>query len=165
MIKEAISRELKEALEGNDKRRACTLRLIKTAIKDREAAAREAGKDGLTDTDVFDILHKMIDQRIISTKAYEETGKLDFADQEQQEIAIIQSFLPHQLNENEMNHACEDVVSDLGARGLKDIGRTMSALKERYPGQMDFGRANKVVRKILERPAAMNGVESNSAPQ
>ena len=164
MIKEAISRELKEALEGSDKRRACTLRLIKTAIKDRENAAREAGKDGLSDSDVFDILHKMIDQRIISTRAYEETGKLDFVDQEQQEIAIIKSFLPYQLNENEMAHACEDVVSDLGARGLKDIGRTMTALKERYSGQMDFGRANKVVRKILERPAVtMNGVENNSA--
>ena len=92
----------------------------------------------------------MIRQRQESATIYEENGRLDMADQERQEIEVIRSFLPEQLGEEEMHAACKKVVGDVGAQGLRDMGKCMGALKERYPGKMDFGRASTVVKEILK---------------
>lgn len=148
-MRDEINKALKAAISNQDKRCACTLRLIQTAIKDRDQAARDRGEESIDDREVYDLLLKMIEQRLESAKSFESAGRIDLAEQEREEIAIIRSFLPAQLGDIEMRSACAEVVEDIGAHGLRDVGRTMTALKQRYPGQMDFGRASCVVKDLL----------------
>lgn len=149
-IREDINQALTAAVKAQEKRRMGTLRLVKAALKDRDIAARTAGNgDGVTNSEVLDILAKMIKQRRESIKTYEEAGRLELATQEQEEIDVITDFLPKQLSEAEMQSACEAVVDELECNGLKDMGRTMSALKERHAGTMDFGKASAVVKSLL----------------
>ncbi|MDQ0314084.1 GatB/YqeY domain-containing protein [Amorphus orientalis] len=148
-MRDEINKALKCAVNDQDKRRACTLRLIQAAIKDRDQAARDRGEEGIGDREVFDLLLKMIEQRRESVSNFEASGRIDLAEQEREEIAIIRSLLPAQLDEIAMRSACAEVVEDIGANGLRDVGRTMTALKQRYPGQMDFGRASCVVKDLL----------------
>lgn len=148
-MRDKLTAALKEATLAQDRRRMGTLRLINAAIKDRDIAARGAGKEAVPDEEILQILAKMIRQRLESAQTYEEAGRLDLAGQEREEIDIIASFLPRQLDEKEMSEACRKVVEELGAESLKDMGKCMGALKERYPGQMDFGKASKVVKDIL----------------
>ncbi|MGI9384185.1 MAG: GatB/YqeY domain-containing protein [Methyloligellaceae bacterium] len=149
-MRETFNDALKVAIKAQDKRRMSTLRLILAAIKDRDIAARSNGKDGVSDGEVLDILAKMIKQRRESVKTYEDAGRLELAQQEQEEIDIIQSFLPTQLTAEETQQACQEVVDELGCGGLKDMGRTMGALKERYAGQMDFSKASQIVKDLLK---------------
>ncbi|HXK53129.1 MAG TPA: GatB/YqeY domain-containing protein [Hyphomicrobiales bacterium] len=148
-MREQITAALKQATLAQEKRRMSTLRLITAAIKDRDIAARGSGQDGVSDEEILQILAKMIKQRLESAQTYEEAGRLDLSSQEREEIEIISSFLPRQLSEAEMDDACRKVVQEAGAAGLKDMGKCMAALKERYPGQMDFGKASKLVKDIL----------------
>lgn len=148
-MRELINAALKTAVEAQDKRRSATLRLICTAISDRAGAAREQGRDGVATDEILDILRRMIRQRVESSVDYEEAGKLDLAQQERDEIAVISEFLPTLFDEDEIKQACVAVVNSLEAHGLRDMGRTMSALKERYPDQMDFARASCVVKDLL----------------
>jgi hypothetical protein len=149
-IRDRINNALKEAIKAQQKLRMSTLRLINAAIKDRDIASRTDGRNqGVADAEVLAILAKMIKQREESADTYEQAGRLELADQERQEIEIIRDFMPRQMSEEEVRAACQAVVAELGAEGLKDMGRTMAALKERYPGQMDFGRASKLVKEYL----------------
>lgn len=148
-MREKINSALKAAEAANDKGRVATLRLILAAIKDRDSVVRQTGRDGVGDDEVLDILQKMVRQRDISTKEYEETGQLELAAQEQREGDIIREFLPGQIDSEKMRLLCEETVRDLGAHGLRDIGRCMNELKSRYPGQMDFVQASCVVRDLL----------------
>ena len=148
-LKERISLELKGAIKEKDRRAMCTLRLITAAINDRSIANRTNGKDGVTDDDVMQILAKMIRQREESERAFEEGGRLELAEQERQEMEIIRSFLPRQLDQTEVVRAVDEAVDAVGASCLKDMGRTMSVLKDRYPGQMDFSVASKMVKQRL----------------
>ncbi len=127
-----------------------TLRLVNAAIKDRDIAARSNGQEGVSDREVLDILAKMIKQRRESIKMYEEAGRLELAQGEREEIDIITPFLPKQLSEEEVSKACKDVVDEIGAEGLKDMGRVMGTLKERYAGQMDFAKAGAIVKELLK---------------
>ncbi len=149
-MREKFDAALKAAIKAQDKRRMPTLRLITAAIKDRDIAARSNGKDGVSDAEVLDILSKMIKQRRESVKTYEDAGRLELAQQEQDEIDIIQEFLPKQLSEVETRQACREVMDELGCAGLKDMGRTMGALKERYAGRMDFSKASQIVKELLK---------------
>lgn len=148
-MRDDISASLKDALEAGDKRRAATLRLILTAIKDREAAARDGGRDGITDEEVHQFLKRMLAQREESRQAYEEAGQVDLAVQEEEESQIIREFLPRQMGEDEMRRICAETIADIEAQGLRDIGRCMNSLKERYPGQMDFVQASCLVKDLL----------------
>jgi uncharacterized protein YqeY len=148
-MRDRINAALKAAQDDGDKRRCATLRLVQTAVKDREAAARENGKDGVNETEVIDILQKMIRQRESSAVEFESGGQLDLAEQERIEQDIIREFLPVQLSEEEIRSVCEETVKDIDAHGLRDIGRCMSELKSRYPGQMDFVQASCVVKDML----------------
>ncbi|GAB4517908.1 MAG: GatB/YqeY domain-containing protein [Roseibium sp.] len=148
-MRDRINAALKAAQEDGDKRRCATLRLVQTAVKDREAAARENGKDGVNEIEVIEILQKMIRQRETSAEEFESGGQLDLAEQERTEQEIIREFLPVQLSEDEMRSVCEETVKDIDAHGLRDIGRCMSELKSRYPGQMDFVQASCVVKDML----------------
>jgi uncharacterized protein YqeY len=149
-IRDRINAALKQATKSQEKLRMSTLRLINAAIKDRDIAARTAGKrEGVSDAEVLEILAKMIKQRRESVETYEGAGRLELAQREQGEIEVISDFLPRQLDEAAVEKACAEVVVEIGADGLKDMGRTMTVLKERYAGQMDFGKASGVVKRLL----------------
>ena len=149
-MREILAAQLKDALKSGDKRRISTIRLIQAAIKDRDIAARGAGKEPVNDEEIMLILAKMVKQRDESARIYEEANRLELAQQEREEIGVIKSFLPKQLGEDEVKQLCAKVVADVGADGLRDMGRCMAALKERYPGQMDFGKASGVVKTLLQ---------------
>lgn len=149
-LRENIDDALKQAVKAKDKRRISTLRLINAAIKDRDIAARTSGADdGVADDEVLQILAKMVKQREESAATYEEAGRLELAEQERDETAIIREFMPRQFSEDEIRSACSDVVDAIEAKGLKDMGRCMGALKERYAGQMDFSKASGIVKEML----------------
>lgn len=149
-MRQQISDALKDAIRTQDRKRTATLRLINAAIQDRDITNRGQGKDQVGDDDILQILTKMVKQREESIKAFEEGNRIDLAEQERQEIAIIREFLPKQLGEEETRQACRRVIEELGAEGLRDMGRTMNALKEKYPGQMDFGKASGMVKGMLQ---------------
>lgn len=148
-MRDRINAALKAAQDEGDKRRCATLRLVQTAVKDREAAARENGRDGVDEIEVVEILQKMIRQRETSAVEFESGGQLDLAEQERTEQEIIREFLPEQLSDEEIRSICEETVKDIDAHGLRDIGRCMSELKSRYPGKMDFVQASCVVKDML----------------
>ncbi|PZQ82893.1 MAG: glutamyl-tRNA amidotransferase [Ancylobacter novellus] len=149
MLRDEINTSLKEAMKSGDKRRLGTLRLVNAAIKDRDIEARGHGKDPLSDDEVLGLLTKMIKQREESAKVYDEAGRVDLSTQEREEIAVIQFFLPQQMSEAESQAAIAAVIAEIGAHGLKDMGRTMAALKERHTGVMDFGKASGTVKTLL----------------
>jgi len=149
-MRDRISESLKEAMKGGNKRRVSTFRLINAAIKDRDIAARGNGGERVTDEEILQILTKMIKQRFESAKMYEEGGRLELADQEREEIEIIREFLPKQLSDDEVKEICVKVVEEVEGSSLRDMGKCMAALKERYPGQMDFGKASGMVKSLLE---------------
>jgi uncharacterized protein YqeY len=141
---------LKDAMRQKDQRRISTLRLILAAIKDRDIAARSEDRmDGVTDDEILQILQKMIKQRNESMQQYEAGGRIDLVEQEREERAIIEAYLPKQLSADEVKAAAKTVIADLGAAGLKDMGRTMNELKVRYAGRMDFSKASAVVKELL----------------
>lgn len=150
-MREAIQSALKEAQNSEDKCRISTLRLIWAAVKDRDIANRSAGKDPVSDQEIGDILTRMVKQRRETAASYEQAGQLDLADQERSESAVILEFLPKQMCEAEVDQACHNVVVETGAEGLRDVGKCMSTLKARFAGQMDFCRANGVVKSILSQ--------------
>lgn len=149
-MREQLAECLKDALKSKDTRRTSTVRLIQAAIKDRDIANRGAGKDPVDDDGIRQILAKMIKQREESARIYDENGRPELAQHEREEIAVINGFLPEQLSEDKVKALCADVVRDTGAHGLRDMGKCMNALKERYPGQMDFAKASGVVKDLLK---------------
>lgn len=148
-MRENIAQALTEALRSQDKRRLATIRLIQAAIKDRDIAHRSAGKDPVSEDEIRLILAKMIKQREDSARLYEEGNRIDLAEQERAEIEIIRGFLPSQLCEEDMKQVCADVVQQIGADGLRDMGKCMNALKEKFAGRMDFGKASGIVKGML----------------
>ena len=126
------------------------MRLINAAIKDRDIADRtDNGGAGVSEDVVLEILAKMIKQRQESLSAYEEAGRLDLADQERSEIVIIQEFMPRQLEDDEIIAAVDAALAEVGAETLKDMGKVMGLLKQKYTGQMDFGKAGARVKEKL----------------
>ena len=147
---ERFNEALKVALKSQDKVRISTLRLINAAIKDRDIADRtDNGGAGVSEDVVLEILAKMIKQRQESLSAYEEAGRLDLADQERSEIVIIQEFMPRQLEHDEIIAAVDAALAEVGAETLKDMGKVMGLLKQKYTGQMDFGKAGARVKEKL----------------
>ena len=147
---ERFNEALKVALKSQDKIRISTLRLINAAIKDRDIADRtDNGGAGVSEDVVLEILAKMIKQRQESLSAYEEAGRLDLANQERSEIVIIQEFMPRQLEDDEIIAAVDAALAEVGAETLKDMGKVMGLLKQKYTGQMDFGKAGARVKEKL----------------
>ncbi len=145
-----LSDSLKEAMKAKAVDRLPTLRLISAAIKDKDIDARAGGaEDGVSDSDLLAILSKMVKQRLESAKAYEEGGRLELAEKERAEILIIEEFLPKQLTEDETKAAIEAAIADTGATSLRDMGKVMGVLKDKYTGQLDFGKVGGVVKSIL----------------
>lgn len=148
-MRETITAALKHATKAQDKRRISTLRLISAAIKDRDIAARTAGKGEATDAELLELLAKMIKQREESEKIYADAGRTELAKQEGEEIVIIRAFLPNQLSDKEMETAIADAIARAGAASVKDMGKVMAELKARYAGQMDFAKASAAVKAKL----------------
>lgn len=148
-MRDQFTDALKEAMKNQDKRRVSTLRLILAAIKDRDIASRSEDRDGVSDSEIMEILARMIKQRRESVTTYEEAGRLELAQQEQEEIDIISTFLPKQFDDGEIEAAVKETLEEIGASGLKDMGKAMGALKQKYAGQMDFSKASAVVKSIL----------------
>jgi len=150
MLRNRLSEALKTALKAREQRRVSTLRLILAALKDRDIQARGDGQpDGVSDDEILSVLQKMIKQRRESIEHYEAGGRLELAQQEQEEIEIIQEYLPKQLTEAETEAAARAAIAEVGAAGIKDMGRVMGVLKERFAGQMDFGKAGPTVKRLL----------------
>lgn len=140
----------KDAMKARDSARLSTLRLIGAAIKDREIASRtEDGGGELAEADLIAILSKMVKQRQESARAYEEGGRLELAQKEEAEIGIIQEYLPRQLDAAETAAAIDAAVAELGATGIRDMGRVMAVLREKHAGQMDFGAVGPMVKTRL----------------
>lgn len=149
-LRDRVDAALKQAMRDRDADRLATLRLINAAIKDQEIASRGQGDDRqLGDDDVLAILGKMTKQRQESVRAYEEGGRIDLAEREQAEVAIISEFLPRQLNDAEVEAAIDSAIDETGATSIRDMGKIMGALKAKYAGQMDFGAVGARIKKRL----------------
>lgn len=149
MMREKLTESLKEAMKAKDSRRLSTVRLIQSAVKDRDIANRGAGKDAATDDEILQILQKMVKQREESAKIYEDAGRAELATQERDEIAVLKTFMPEQLSDEKVDEIVAAVVAEIGAEGMKDMGKVMAALRERYAGQMDFAKASGVIKAKL----------------
>lgn len=151
MLAQQISDNLKTAMKArDDKVRVGTLRLITAAIKNQDIAARSEDRCcGVSDEEVLAILTKMVKQREESAKTYEDAGRIELAEQERAEMTIIREYLPRQMDEAEIEDAVGEVITDLEATGLKDMGRVMAELKKRYAGAMDFSSASAFLKKAL----------------
>lgn len=148
-MRERINNDLKTAMKAGDKVRVGTIRLINSAIKSADIDARPSGKDKISDGDILSVLAKMIKQRRDSVEQYKAGNRQDLADQELAEIAIIEGYLPKQMSEAEVKDAIAATIKEVGAASVKDMGKVMTALKDRYAGQMDFGKASGAVKAAL----------------
>ncbi|MDF1726372.1 MAG: GatB/YqeY domain-containing protein [Sulfitobacter sp.] len=149
-LRERISDAMKQAMRDKAADRLSTLRLINAAIKDKDIAARATGNDeGASEEEVMAILGKMSKQRMESARAYEEGGRLDLAERERNEIAVIEEFLPRQLSDKEVQEAVEATIAEQKAESIRDMGKVIGALKQRYTGQMDFGKVGPRVKERL----------------
>jgi len=150
MLRQHFNEALKTAMLGKDSRTVSTVRLIVAALKDRDIAARSRGvTDGIPDEEVLQMLQQMVKQRRESITLYEQGNRLDLAQQETEEIDIISRFLPKQMSEAETTEAVKSVIGEIEAKSLKDMGRVMAVLKERFAGTMDFTKASSLVKGQL----------------
>lgn len=148
MPRQRLKDALKEAMKAKHDRAVSTVRLILAALKDRDIAARGRGvMDGIPDEEILQMLQSMVKQRRESIELYEKGGRPDLVKSEQEEIAVIEGFMPRQMDESEMLEAVTSLIVELGATSIKDMGRTMAALKERHAGRMDFAKASAMVKK------------------
>ncbi|KQY15417.1 GatB/YqeY domain-containing protein [Rhizobium sp. Root482] len=148
-MRERLSDALKTAMKAKDARRVSTLRLVQAAVKDRDIANRGTGKEAASDDEVLQILAKMVKQREESAKIYDDAARPELATHEREEIAIIAEFQPEQLSEEKTREIIASVIAETGATGLRDMGKSMAVLKERYAGQMDFARASSILKELL----------------
>jgi uncharacterized protein YqeY len=148
-LRESFTELMKAAMKAGDKRRTGTLRMITAALKDRDIEARGQGKEPLSDDDILGLLQKMVKQRQESLAIYEQAGRTELATQEREEIEIIMGFMPKQMDEAEMTAAIKTIIAETGAASVKDMGKVMAVMKERYAGQMDFAKASGAVKGLL----------------
>jgi uncharacterized protein YqeY len=150
MLRDRLSETLKRALKAKESRTVATVRLILAALKDRDIAVRSKGnQDGIDEESILSLLQSMIKQRRDSIKLYEKGGRLELAQQEAQEIDVIETFLPEQLSDGDLADAVSTAIAEVEATTLKDMGKTMAALKSKYAGQMDFSKASALVKTQL----------------
>ena len=149
MLRDDINTAVKEAMKAKDERKLSTLRMINSSIKNADIDARGQGKQPLSDDEILGLLQKMIKQRQESVELYDKCGRAELAAQEREEIAVISAYLPKQMSEDEVKAAIAAAIKDTGAAGMKDMGKVIGALKAKYAGQMDFGKASGLVKTAL----------------
>jgi len=150
-LRATINDALKDAMKAGDKRRVSTLRLMNAAIKDKDINSRTDGHDSALTPDprLIDLFGKMVKQRQESVAIFEQGGRPELAEAEREEIAIIQSYMPKQLSEEDAKAAVADAIKRVGAAGIKDMGKVMAELKAKYAGQMDMAKAGATVKGLL----------------
>ena len=149
MLRENLQNALKKAMKNHDMTTVAAVRLIIAGQKEKDVAARGAGKECATDAELLSMMQGMIKQRNESIKIYNEGGRPELAEKEQSEINVIERFLPKQLNEEETKAAIEAAIAKTGAAGVKDMGKVMAELKSAYAGQMDMGKASGLIKSML----------------
>ena len=149
MLRDNINNALKDAMKAGESRRVSTLRLVNSSIKNADIEARGQGKGPLSDEELLSLLQKMIKQRHESVELYDKGGRPELAAQEREEIAIISTYLPRQMTDQEIHDTIGALIKETGASAMKDMGRVMAAIKERYAGKLDVAKASAAVKKLL----------------
>ncbi|MBF9194483.1 GatB/YqeY domain-containing protein [Microvirga terrestris] len=151
MLRERFTADMKEAMKAGEKGRLGAIRLIQAALKDKDIEARGNGKEPLSDEEILAMLQKMVKQRQESITMYEQGGRTELAQQEKDEVAVITSYLPQQMDEAETKAAIEAVIAETGAASMKDMGKVVGALRAKYAGRMDFAKASGLVKDMLPK--------------
>ena len=149
-LKKQIDDKLNEALKAKDKNIYPTLRLVVSAIKDAEIAARSKDKKEIKDSDIISLLKKMIKQRNESCEVYEKAGRTELLENEKKEIAVISLFLPKQLSEEDTKKICQDIIKTVGATSMKDMGKVMGVLKSKHADTLDFSKVSSIIKGLLK---------------
>lgn len=147
-MRDQFTADLKAAMKAGDRQKVDALRLVNAALKDKDIEARGAGKT-LSDEDILALLQKMIKSRQESLDIYQKAGREDLAEKERSEIAVISAYLPAQLSQDEAAEAIRAAIAETGAASIKDMGKVVAALKAKYTGRMDFGKASAAVKAAL----------------
>jgi hypothetical protein len=147
-MRERFTADLKAAMKSGEKQKVETIRMITAGLKDRDIEARATGKT-LTDDDILALLQKMVKSRQESVEIYEKGGRPELAEKERAEIAVISDYLPQQLSEAEVAEAIKAAIAEAGAASIKDMGKVVAALKAKYTGRIDFGKASAAVKAAL----------------
>ena len=151
-LREKINEQFTVALKNKNKTLVSTLRLILAAIKERDIANRSvANKEGVKDPEIIKVLRKMKKQRQESANLYQKGGRQELQEAENEEIKIIETFLPKQLGEDETKKICKEMIESLEASSIKDMGKIMGALKQKYSDSIDFSKANTIVKSLLNQ--------------
>lgn len=150
MLREKIIADMKDAMRAGEKAKVSTLRLMNNAIKQADIEARPKGVEAISDAEVLQVFAKMIKQRRDSVEQFTAGGRPELAESEQAEIAVIESYMPKQMSDDEVKAAATAIISEIGAAGMKDMGKVIAAMKEKFAGQMDFGKASGLVKDLLK---------------
>ncbi len=150
-LRDQLNADLKDAMKAGEKRKLATIRLMNAAIKDKDINSRTEGHDSekVSDATLMDVFAKMVKQRQDSIAAFDLGGRPELAQAEREEMAIIQSYMPKQMSEDEAKAAIAGIIADVGATSVKDMGKVMAELKAKYSGQIDMGKAGGVVKSLL----------------
>ena len=148
MLREEFTSQLKIAMKGGDKRRVETIRMITAALKDKDIEARVSGKD-IGDDEILALLQKLVKSRQESLEIYQQNARPELAAKEAEEIAIISSFLPQPMSDEDVTAAIKAAIAETGAASIKDMGKVIAALKAQHAGKMDFGKASGLVKALL----------------
>ncbi|HZW48390.1 MAG TPA: GatB/YqeY domain-containing protein [Microvirga sp.] len=151
MLRERFTADMKEAMKAGDKGKLGAIRLIQAALKDKDIEARGAGKEPLSDEEILALLQKMVKQRQESIAMYEQGGRTELAQAEKNEVEVISSYLPKQMDEAETKAAIEAAIAETGAASMKDMGKVVGALRAKYAGRMDFAKASGLVKDMLPK--------------
>jgi uncharacterized protein len=150
-LREQLSNDMKTAMKAGEKKKVATLRLMNAAIKDKDIFSRTEGHEStLTpDSGILELLTKMVKQRQDSVAAFDLGGRAELAQNERDEMAIIQSYMPKQMDEAEAKAAVAEIIQSINATSIKDMGKVMAELKTKYAGQMDMAKAGGIVKALL----------------
>src|ERR1700750_2395331 len=160
MLRDDINNAVKEAMKAKEERKLSTLRMVNSTIKNADIDARGQGKPPLSDADLLGVLQKMIKQRQESVELYDKGGRAELAAQEREEIAVIPAYLPKQMSDDDVKAAISAVIAETNAAGIKDMGKVINALKAKYAGQMDFGKASGLVKATLPAKALLGAAKA-----
>ena len=149
MLRAKLTADMKDAMRAGEKAKLGTIRLMNAAIKSADIDARPSGKDAISDADILQVFAKMIKQRRDSVEQFTTGGRPELAASEQAEIAVIESYMPKQMSDDEVKAAASAIIKELGVSGVKEMGKVIAAMKEKYAGQIDFGKASGLVKGLL----------------
>ncbi len=150
MLRDKLIADMKDAMRAGEKAKLGTIRLMNSAIKSADIEARPSGKDAITDADILQVFAKMVKQRRDSVEQFTNGGRPELAAAEQAEIAVIESYMPKQMSADEVKAVASALIKEMGVAGMKDMGKVIAAMKEKYAGAMDFGKASGIVKDLLK---------------